>query len=93
MTPPDTSAPAVEEMIATLREPANVCGACGQPWTGEKCGQADNSWGVPTCYPQNEINLEEAADMLAAQAAEIERLTRERDEALAEVANLKGNDE
>ena len=91
MTNPDTPAPAVEAMIARLREPTNVCGACGQPWTGDKCGQVDNSWGFPTCYPHNEINLEEAADMLAAQAAEIERLTRERNaarEALAKAERL-----
>ena len=53
-----------EAMIARLRKPTNVCGACGQPWTGEKCEQADNSWGFPTCYPHNEINLDNAADII-----------------------------
>lgn len=38
--------------IERLRSPAPaVCGACGQPWTGEKCGQADNSHPFPVCYP------------------------------------------
>jgi hypothetical protein len=30
---------------------AQVCGACGQVWTGEKCGQADNGWQHEVCYP------------------------------------------
>jgi hypothetical protein len=30
---------------------ALICGACGQPWTGEKCGQADNGHSYQTCYP------------------------------------------
>ena len=49
MTPPDTSALAVEAMIAKLRD----------PYIGKCCDHAD-----------------EAADMLAAKVAEIERLTR-----------------
>ena len=53
MTPPDTSAPAVEAMIARLRDINNL-------------GSRD---------------VAKAADMLAAQAAEIERLTRDRDAA------------
>lgn len=31
-----------------------VCGACGQPWTGEKCGQAENGWPFQTCFPMQE---------------------------------------
>lgn len=33
------------------REGEVMCGACGQPWTGEKCGQALNDWPHPVCYP------------------------------------------
>ena len=64
MTPPDTSAPAVEAMIARLRDINNL-------------GSRD---------------VAKAADMLAAQAAEIERLTRERDaarEALAKAVEAE----
>ena len=88
MTNPDTPAPAVEAMIARLREPTNVCGACGQPWTGDKCGQVDNSWGFPTCYPHNEINLEEAADMLAALVNDRDRLAKNLDHWRTEVGKL-----
>lgn len=28
-----------------------ICGACGQPWTGESCGQKDNGWPFPVCNP------------------------------------------
>ncbi|MCS3926237.1 hypothetical protein M2175_001268 [Bradyrhizobium elkanii] len=28
-----------------------ICGACGQPWTGEPCGQKDNGHPYPVCYP------------------------------------------
>lgn len=28
-----------------------VCGACGEPWTGKPCGQKNNGWPFPTCYP------------------------------------------
>lgn len=40
---------ALEEVIT--EESGQVCGACGQPWTGEKCGQADNDHPFNTCYP------------------------------------------
>jgi hypothetical protein len=52
-----------EALCARLREPVNVCGACGQPW-GEKCGQADNGWSHPICYPYYEINRDDAADII-----------------------------
>jgi hypothetical protein len=42
-------------LAAVIAEPAipaaQVCGACGQVWTGEKCGQADNGWQHEVCYP------------------------------------------
>jgi hypothetical protein len=45
---------------------------------------------IERLYPSEFAETQlQAADMLAAQAAEIERLTRERDEALAEVARLR----
>lgn len=28
-----------------------ICGACGQPWNGRGCGQAENGWEHPVCYP------------------------------------------
>jgi len=33
-----------------------VCGACGQPWTGEKCCQANNGWPHEVCYPHRTEN-------------------------------------
>lgn len=37
---------------AQAEKPTEVmCGACGQPWTGEPCGQKDNGHPFPTCYP------------------------------------------
>lgn len=39
---------AADEIIATM---AQICGACGQPWNGEGCGQKDNGHPFPTCYP------------------------------------------
>ena len=41
-------------------QPVAVCGACGQPWTGEKCGQADNGHPFQTCYPHVEPPPERA---------------------------------
>lgn len=35
---------------------SQVCGACGHPWTGEKCGQADNDHPFQTCYPVAAVN-------------------------------------
>lgn len=28
-----------------------ICGACGKPWNGQICGQAENGWEHPVCYP------------------------------------------
>jgi hypothetical protein len=37
--------------LPPLRAREETCGACGHPWTGEKCGQAENDHPFPTCYP------------------------------------------
>lgn len=37
-------------ILAALPSP-QVCVACGQPWTGEKCGQAENGWPFLVCSP------------------------------------------
>lgn len=36
--------------VVRLRD-GQVCGACGKPWDGIKCGQHENGWPYPTCYP------------------------------------------
>lgn len=29
-----------------------ICGCCGEPWAeGKTCGQKNNGWPFPTCYP------------------------------------------
>lgn len=40
----------LEADILALLQSNQICGACGQPWTGESCGQKDNGWPFPTCY-------------------------------------------
>ena len=39
------------EQTAQATLELTVCGACGQTWTGEACGQKNNEWPFPTCYP------------------------------------------
>lgn len=36
---------------------APVCGACGQPWTGEPCGQKDNGHPFAVCYPVEDYRI------------------------------------
>ena len=85
MTPPDTSAPAVEAMIARLLTTAKLLYAnavgCAVNHYGEDFVRFHGKPGWLSDCEQDILDAEEAADMLAAQAAEIERLTRERDAA------------
>lgn len=49
-----------------------ICGACGQPWTGEGCGQKDNGHPFQTCYPVVSVNpLAEECEHLRLLAAEL----------------------
>lgn len=41
---------AADEILTAMGQ---ICGACGQPWTGEPCGQKDNGHPFATCYPVN----------------------------------------
>jgi hypothetical protein len=43
---------------------AQVCGACGHTWTGEKCGQANNGWPHEVCYPVAATEPQTAPPML-----------------------------
>ena len=85
MTPPDTSAPAVEAMIARLLTTAKLLYAnavgCAVNHYGEDFVRFHGKPGWLSDCEQDILDAEEAADMLAAQAAEIERLTRDRDAA------------
>lgn len=42
---------AAVDAVLALAQTKQICGACGQVWTGEKCGQAENGWPHPVCYP------------------------------------------
>ncbi|WP_315768495.1 MULTISPECIES: hypothetical protein [unclassified Bradyrhizobium] len=57
---PDDGEGALEFLLRRTREVAiedckgesePVCVACGQPWTGEACGQKDNGWPFEVCAP------------------------------------------
>jgi hypothetical protein len=67
------------EAAEAARVVGEVCGACGQPWTGEKCVQAANGWPYPVCYPV-------AASPAAPVPAEAARVVRENDSLIAELA-------
>jgi hypothetical protein len=46
-----------------------ICGACGELWTGEKCGQQHNLHSFPTCYPhQTQDGTDEQSALTAANA-------------------------
>lgn len=51
-------------------EDVQVCGACGQPWTGEPCGQKDNGHPFPTCYPAEDTRIASLSQALAEARAE-----------------------
>ena len=40
-----------DALKAERDESKTVCGACGAPWTGQSCGQKDNQYDFPVCYP------------------------------------------
>lgn len=70
-----------EALVAGIQaiSAAQICGACGQPWTGEKCGQADNGWDHPVCYPAQpqEVPMRgPLIDVVASLAAAISLLER-----------------
>jgi hypothetical protein len=57
----------IDELAALQRQPERappqqMCGACGQPWTGEPCGQKDNGWPFQTCTPVPEHPPSSEAD-------------------------------
>lgn len=63
---------AAEARVRELEE-GQICGACGQPWTGEPCGQKNNANPFPTCYPAiRDIK----AELAAKEAATIERCAK-----------------
>jgi hypothetical protein len=47
----EAQAKRIAELEAALAE--RRCVACGQPWTGEPCGQKDNDWPFPVCTPSS----------------------------------------
>ena len=50
---------------------AVVCGACGEPWTGQKCAQAENGHTHPVCYPYQEpSSATRAAEQMRERAAQ-----------------------
>ena len=82
---PDTSARAVEAMIARLLTTAKLLYAnavgCAVNHYGEDFVRSHGKLGWLSDCEKDILAAEKAADMLAAQAAEIERLTKERDAA------------
>lgn len=37
--------------LALRPAPSQICGACGEPWTGQTCAQKDNGWPHEVCFP------------------------------------------
>ena len=69
-----------------------VCGACGEPWTGQSCGQQDNAHPFPVCYPyqtengsQDFISQEEVMGLIG----ERDNYAKQRDEARADLATAR----
>ncbi len=49
-----TKAKLIEMVGVTLGNATIICGCCGKYWDGEPCGQKDNGWPFPTCYPSEQ---------------------------------------